>query len=115
MRSPVAGGHKVSLKVLALNIAAELEPHGVSAVAITPVFLRSESMLEHFGVTKANWRGADTQDPNFLESESPFYVGRAVAVLAADPRVVEYTGYLLSSWELARRYGFRDYDGRRPD
>jgi hypothetical protein len=72
-------------------------------------------MLQHFGVTEANWRDAGTKDPNFLESESPLYVGRAVAAVASDPRLLEHTGRLLSSWELARRYGFTDYDGRRPD
>jgi hypothetical protein len=106
---------KAGLKVLALNMAAELKAHGVAAVAVTPGFLRSESMLERFGVTEANWRDAGKKDPNFLESESPLYVGRAVAALASDPQVLEHTGQLLSSWELARRYGFSDYDGRRPD
>jgi hypothetical protein len=91
--------------------AAELKPHGVTALAITPGFLRSQSMLQHFGVTEANWRDGGTTDRNFLESESPLYVGRAVAALASDPRVIEQTGQLLSSWELARRCGFTDYDG----
>jgi NAD(P)-dependent dehydrogenase (short-subunit alcohol dehydrogenase family) len=113
--NPMSQAVKVSLKVMALNMAAELEPHGVAAIAITPGFLRSESMLEGFGVTEANWRDAGKKDPNFLESESPLYVGRAVAALASDPRVLDQTGQLLSSWELARRYGFTDYDGRRPD
>src|SRR3954471_19954920 len=106
---------KVALKMLALNMAAELKTHGVTALAITPGFLRSESMLQRFGVTEANWRDAGKKDRNFLESESPLYVGRAVAALASDPQVIEHTGQLLSSWELARRYGFTDYDGRRPD
>jgi NAD(P)-dependent dehydrogenase (short-subunit alcohol dehydrogenase family) len=113
--NPMSQAVKVALKVLALNMAAELKAHGVAAVAITPGFLRSESMLQRFGVTEANWRDAGKKDPNFLESESPLYVGRAVAALATDPQVLEYTGQLLSSWELARRYGFTDYDGRRPD
>jgi NAD(P)-dependent dehydrogenase (short-subunit alcohol dehydrogenase family) len=113
--NPITQVVKVALKVLALNMAAELKAHGVAAVAITPGFLRSESMLQHFGVTEANWRDAGKKDPNFLESESPLYVGRAVAALAGDPRVLDHTGQLLSSWELARRYGFTDYDGRRPD
>ena len=77
---------KAGLKILALNMAAELAPHGVAAVAITPGFLRSETMLERFGVDEANWRDGGKKDPNFLESESPLYVGRAVAALAADPR-----------------------------
>jgi hypothetical protein len=106
---------KLGLKGLALNMAAELQPHGVAAVAITPGFLRSESMLEHLRVTEANWRDAGTADRNFLESESPLFVGRAVAALAQDPAILARTGQLLSSWELAREYGFTDYDGRRPD
>jgi hypothetical protein len=98
-----------------LNMAAELKPHNVAAVAITPGFLRSESMLEHFGVTEANWRDQGKKDKNFLESESPLFVGRAVAALAADDRTLERTGQLFSSWELGREYGFTDADGRRPD
>jgi NAD(P)-dependent dehydrogenase (short-subunit alcohol dehydrogenase family) len=113
--NPMSQAVKVALKALAMNMAAELKAHGVAAVAITPGFLRSESMLQHLGVTEANWRDAGKKDPNFLESESPLYVGRAVAALAADPQLLEHTGHLLSSWELARRYGFTDYDGRRPD
>ena len=113
--NPLSQTVKAGLKMLALNMAAELKTHAVAAVAITPGFLRSESMLQHFGVTEANWRDGGKKDRNFLESESPLYVGRAVAALASDPQVIEHTGQLLSSWELARRYGFTDYDGRRPD
>ena len=100
---------------LPLSWAAELKPHGVAIMSVTPGFLRSESMLQHFGVTEANWRDGGKSDTNFLESESPLYVGRAVAALAADPDVLERTGMLYSSWELARQYKFTDYDGRRPD
>jgi NAD(P)-dependent dehydrogenase (short-subunit alcohol dehydrogenase family) len=113
--NPMSQSVKVALKVLALNWAAEIKPHGVAVLAITPGFLRSESMLQGLGVTEANWRDAGKSDPNFLESESPLYVGRAVAALAGDPKILEQTGQLLSSWEVARRYGFTDYDGRRPD
>jgi NAD(P)-dependent dehydrogenase (short-subunit alcohol dehydrogenase family) len=113
--NPLSQSVKLALKGLALNIGTELKPHGVTAVAVTPGFLRSEKMLEHHGVTEANWRDAGRQDPNFLESESPLYVGRAVVALAADPNRLAHTGQLLSSWELARRYRFTDYDGRRPD
>jgi NAD(P)-dependent dehydrogenase (short-subunit alcohol dehydrogenase family) len=113
--NPLTQTVKAALKLLALNMAAELKTHGVTALAITPGFLRSESMLQHFHVTEANWRDGGKKDRNFLESESPLYVGRAVAALASDPQVIEHTGQLLSSWELARRYGFTDYDGRRPD
>src|SRR5436309_16081790 len=106
---------KLALKGLALNMATELKPHGVAAIAITPGFLRSESMLQHLGVTEANWRDAGKKDPNFLESESPLFVGRAVAALAQDPKILARTGQLLSSWEMSRKYRFTDYDGRRPD
>jgi NAD(P)-dependent dehydrogenase (short-subunit alcohol dehydrogenase family) len=113
--NPMAQAVKMSQKVLPLLWAAELAPHGITAIAITPGFLRSESMLEHFAVTEDNWREGGKKDSNFLQSESPLFVGRAVAALAADPNVHERTGMLFSSWELARDYGFTDYDGRRPD
>jgi NAD(P)-dependent dehydrogenase (short-subunit alcohol dehydrogenase family) len=113
--NPMAQAVKMSQKVLPLLWAAELAPHGVAVMAITPGFLRSESMLQHFGVTEDTWREAGEKDSNFLESESPLFVGRAVAALAADPKVQDRTGMLVSSWELARAYGFTDYDGRRPD
>ena len=113
--NPMSQSVKLALKGLAFNMAAELKPHGVAAAAITPGFLRSEAMLEHFGVTEANWRDAGKKDRNFLESESPLFVGRAVAALAQDRRVLERTGQLCSSWELAREYRFNDADGRRPD
>jgi NAD(P)-dependent dehydrogenase (short-subunit alcohol dehydrogenase family) len=113
--NPLTQCVKLGLKGLALNMAAELKPHGVAAVAITPGFLRSEAMLEHFGVTEANWRDGGKKDKNFLESESPLFVGRAVAALASDNRILERTGQLYSSWELGREYRFTDADGRRPD
>jgi len=106
---------KSSLKGFAARMAGELRSHRVTAVSLTPGFLRSESMLQHFGVTEANWRDGGKKDPNFLESESPLFVGRAVAALAADPKVLDRSGDILSSWELAREYGLTDYDGRRPD
>src|SRR5687768_13382314 len=113
--NPMAQAVKMAQKVLPLLWAAELTPYGVAVLAITPGFLRSESMLQSFGVTEDNWREAGKKDPNFLQSESPLFVGRAVAALAADPKVQNRTGMLFSSWELARDYGFTDYDGRRPD
>ena len=113
--NPLSQSVKLALKGLALNMAAELDSHGVAAIAITPGFLRSEAMLDHFGVTEANWRDAGKKDRNFLASESPLFVGRAVAALAQDARVLERTGQLCSSWELAREYQFVDADGRRPD
>jgi NAD(P)-dependent dehydrogenase (short-subunit alcohol dehydrogenase family) len=113
--NPVKQVVKLALKGNALAMATELYPHGVVAVSITPGFLRSESMLERFGVTEKNWRDGGKKDKNFLESESPLYIGRAVAALAADPNIMDRTGQLFSSWELAREYKFTDVDGTRPD
>lgn len=113
--NPVTQSVKLALKGLALNMAAELRPHGVAAVSITPGFLRSEAMLERFGVGEENWRLGGKKDRNFLESESPLFIGRAVAALAADPSVLNRAGQLVSSWELGREYRFADADGRRPD
>jgi NAD(P)-dependent dehydrogenase (short-subunit alcohol dehydrogenase family) len=113
--NPMAQAVKMAQKVLPLLWAAELAPYGITTLAVTPGFLRSESMLERLGVAEANWRDAGKQDANFLASESPLFVGRAIAALAADPKVHARTGMLYGSWELARHYGVRDYDGRRPD
>jgi len=113
--NPMSQTVKMAQKVLPLFWGAELAPHGVTVLAVTPGFLRSESMLQHMGVTEENWREAGKKDPNFLESESPLFVGRAIAALAADPKVQARTGMLFSSWELGREYGLSDYDGRRPD
>src|SRR4030095_1760552 len=92
--NPLTQTVKLALKGLALNMAAELHGHGVAAVSIVPGFLRSESMLEHFGVTEATWRDGGKKDPNFLASETPLFVGRAVAALAADPNALERNGQL---------------------
>jgi NAD(P)-dependent dehydrogenase (short-subunit alcohol dehydrogenase family) len=100
---------------LALAQAGDLREHGVAAVAVTPGFLRSEAMLEFFGVTEDNWRDAAEERPHFIASETPRFVGRAVASLAADPDVMQKTGQALSSWGLSREYGFTDLDGSRPD
>jgi NAD(P)-dependent dehydrogenase (short-subunit alcohol dehydrogenase family) len=113
--NPLTQSVKLALKGLALNMAAELKPHGVAAIAITPGFLRSEAMLDHFGVTEANWRDGGKKDKNFLESESPLFVGRAVAALAQDGDILHRSGQLHSSWEVAREYGLTDADGHRPD
>jgi NAD(P)-dependent dehydrogenase (short-subunit alcohol dehydrogenase family) len=113
--NPVKQVVKLALKGNALAMATELYPHGVAAIAITPGFLRSESMLEHFGVTEKNWRDGGKKDKNFLTSESPLFIGRAVAALAADPKILNRTGQLFSSWELSREYKFTDVDGTRPD
>jgi NAD(P)-dependent dehydrogenase (short-subunit alcohol dehydrogenase family) len=96
--------------------AEELKPFGCSAVALTPGWMRSEMMLEHFGVTEANWRDSVSRQPHFAAiSESPRFVGRAVAALAADPDVQRRSGGSFSSGGLAREYGFTDVDGSRPD
>jgi NAD(P)-dependent dehydrogenase (short-subunit alcohol dehydrogenase family) len=106
---------KSSLKALAVRMGEELRPHGVAALAVTPGYLRSESMLDRFGVTEATWRDGGKKDPNFLQSESPLFLGRAVAALAADPNVIVRSGMLTSSWELANDYGFTDAEGDRPN
>ena len=113
--NPMAQAVKTAQKVLPLLWAAELAPYGIATIAVTPGFLRSESMLQHFGVTEDNWRDAGKKDPNFLQSESPLFVGRAIVALAADPNVQARTGMLFGSWELGRDYRLADYDGRRPD
>ena len=106
---------KATVIRLAVGQAADLKPHGVAAVALTPGFLRSEAMLDYFGVAEENWRDAIAQDRHYSESETPHFVGRAVAALAADPDVMAKTGQTLASWTLSREYGFDDIDGRRPD
>ncbi len=100
---------------MAFALAHELQPHGATAVALTPGWLRSEAMLEAFGVTEANWRDATERVPHFAISESPAFVGRAVAALAADPDVARWNGQSLSSGQLAKVYGFTDLDGSEPD
>jgi NAD(P)-dependent dehydrogenase (short-subunit alcohol dehydrogenase family) len=106
---------KHATKGLALMMAEELRPHRVAALAITPGFLRSESMLQHFGVTEDNWRQGGKKDPHFLASESPLFVGRAVAALAGDKKVLARSGDVTCSWDVAREFGFTDADGTRPD
>jgi NAD(P)-dependent dehydrogenase (short-subunit alcohol dehydrogenase family)/ribosomal protein S18 acetylase RimI-like enzyme len=115
---------KVAVNRLAFSQGHELEPHGATAVALTPGWLRSEMMLENFGVSEDNWRAALTPggDPNrtaapadFALSESPRYAGRAVAALAADPDRARWNGKSVTSGQLAREYGFTDLDGSRPD
>jgi NAD(P)-dependent dehydrogenase (short-subunit alcohol dehydrogenase family) len=104
---------KVAVNRMAWAHAKDLEPRGATAVAITPGWLRSEIMLEEFGVTEENWR--DAKVPHFVISETPRFVGRAVAALAADPDRARWNGQSLSSGQLAKVYGFTDLDGSRPD
>lgn len=105
---------KISVIRLAFAMSRELRKQDVVALALTPGFLRSEAVLQHFGVSEQNWRDAWKQEPDFLASESPAFVGRAVAALAADPDVRKKNGRVFSSWALAREYDFTDADGTRP-
>lgn len=104
---------KSGVRAIARVLGKDLEPHGVVGMGVTPGFLRSEMMLEHFKVSEENWREAE--DPHYALSETPRYLGRAVAHLAADPDVGRYRGQTLASWTLMRHYGFSDVDGSRPD
>jgi NAD(P)-dependent dehydrogenase (short-subunit alcohol dehydrogenase family) len=106
---------KVAVTRMAWAHARDLAPHGATAVSITPGWLRSEMMLEAFGVAEENWRDATTNVPHFVISETPRFVGRAVAALAADPDRARWSGQSLSSGQLAQVYGFTDLDGSRPD
>lgn len=106
---------KVAVTRLAFSQAHDLAPFGGTAVALTPGWLRSEMMLELFGGTEATWRDATAAEPHFCISESPRYVGRAVAALAGDPEVARWSGQSVSSGQLAGVYGFTDVDGTRPD
>ena len=101
---------------LAFAQSHELEPHGCAAVALTPGWMRSEMMLEAFGVTEETWREGTVGPPHFRAiSESTRFVGRAVAALAADPDLQRRNGGSFSSGGLAREYGFTDVDGSQPD
>lgn len=106
---------KASVTRMAFALAHELRPHAATAVSLTPGWLRSEAMLEAYGVTESSWQDATTRSPHFAISESPAFVGRAVAALAQDPDVARWNGTSLSSGQLARIYGFTDLDGSQPD
>jgi NAD(P)-dependent dehydrogenase (short-subunit alcohol dehydrogenase family) len=105
---------KASVIRIAYGMAEELRPHNITALALTPGFLRSEAMLDHFGVTEANWRDGAKKDPHFIASETPYFVGRAAAALAADPNVAEKSGKAFSSWDLSDEYHFSDINGEQP-
>jgi NAD(P)-dependent dehydrogenase (short-subunit alcohol dehydrogenase family) len=113
--SPFYDLAKVAANRMAWGHAKDLAPHGATAVSITPGWMRSEMMLEHYGVTEENWQDAVAKTPHFAISESPRFVGRAIAALAADPERVRWNGQSLSSGGLAKVYGFTDLDGSRPD
>ena len=106
---------KASVNRMAFALAHELQPHGATAVSLTPGWLRSEVMLDNYGVTESNWRDATKVSPHFAISETPAFVGRAVAALAQDPNVSRWNGKSLSSGQLAKIYGFTDLDGSQPD
>ena len=105
---------KTTVIRMAFALSQELKERGVTALAVTPGFLRSEWMLDHFGVTEANWRDAAQKAPSFLASETPLFVGRCVAALAADPNIQLKNGRVFASWDLADEYSVTDADGRRP-
>jgi NAD(P)-dependent dehydrogenase (short-subunit alcohol dehydrogenase family) len=106
---------KNSVIRMAWALAHELRPYHCAAVAVTPGWLRSEQMLDNYGVSEANWRDALAKQPHFAISETPRFVGRAVAHLASDPAVARWSGQSLSSGRLAQEYGFTDVDGSQPD
>ncbi len=106
---------KAAVNRMAFALAHELRPHGATAVSLTPGWLRSEAMLDAYGVTEQNWRDATKGSPHFAISETPAFVGRAVAALAQDPSVSRWSGQSLSSGHLAKIYGFTDLDGSQPD
>ncbi len=106
---------KAAVGRMAFALAHELKPHGATAVLLTPGWLRSEAMLDAYRVNESNWRDATKIQPHFAISETPAYVGRAVAALAQDPDVARWNGKSLSSGQLAKIYGFTDLDGSQPD
>jgi len=106
---------KAAVLRMGFSLGHELKPYGATAVSLTPGWLRSEAMLEAFGVTESNWHDATTRVPGFAISETPAFVGRAVAALAQDPNVARWNGSSLSSGQLAKIYGFTDLDGSQPD
>jgi NAD(P)-dependent dehydrogenase (short-subunit alcohol dehydrogenase family) len=106
---------KAAVGRMAWALAHELKSHGATALSLTPGWLRSEAMLDAYQVTEANWLDATKVTPHFAISETPTFVGRAVAALAADPDVARWNGSSLSSGQLAKVYGFTDVDGSQPD
>ena len=105
---------KTTVIRMAFSLSQDLTLRGIHAVAVTPGFLRSEWMLDHFGVTEANWRDATVKSPEFIASETPLFVGRCVAALVADPTIAKKNGRVYASWDLAEEYGVNDTDGTRP-
>ncbi|MDQ4053245.1 MAG: SDR family oxidoreductase [Actinomycetota bacterium] len=106
---------KANVSRIVLGLTHELRDHPVTALGVTPGWLRSENMLDHFGVEEASWRDALVKVPGFAISESPTYVARGVAALAGDPDAARFAGRVLTSHELSDEYGVTDTDGSRPD
>lgn len=106
---------KTSILRIAKSLAHELRPYQGTAVSVSPGWMRSEIMLETFGVTEANWQEALVQEPHFAISETPRFIGRGIAALAGDPDAARWNGLSTSSGELAQVYGITDLDGSRPD
>jgi NAD(P)-dependent dehydrogenase (short-subunit alcohol dehydrogenase family) len=105
---------KVTPHRMALALSNELTDYQATAVSLSPGWIRSEAMLEHFGVTEANWREGTAKDPHFCISETPHYVARAAVALAADPDRARFNGQSLASWDLGPTYGVTDLDGTQP-
>jgi NAD(P)-dependent dehydrogenase (short-subunit alcohol dehydrogenase family) len=105
---------KTTVIRMAFALSQELKEKGITALAVTPGFLRSEWMLDHFGVSEANWRDAAVKVKEFIASETPLFVGRGIAALAADPAVAKRNGRVVASWTLGDEYGVNDADGSRP-
>jgi NAD(P)-dependent dehydrogenase (short-subunit alcohol dehydrogenase family) len=106
---------KSSVNRMAKGLSHELEPHGCTALSVTPGWMRSEIMLDTFGVTEENWMDATVKEPHFVISESPRFLGRGVAAMASDPKKSRLNGKSLSSGELAKMYDYVDLDGSQPD
>ena len=106
---------KAAVERITIGLTAELAGTAVTAVAVTPGWLRSEAMLEHYGVTEPSWRDAIAKEPHFCISETPYFVGRGVAALAGDSGLARYAGRVLTSYDLAKAYGVTDTDGSQPD
>lgn len=105
---------KISNIHMAQAMAEDLKEYNITSIAVTPGFLRSEAMLEHFNVTEEDWKDGVKVDPHFIASETPYYIGEAIKCLASDPNIADKTGGAYSTWELSEIYGFKDIDGTQP-